>query len=321
MRLSSDDPLASFRLPLSSELFCHFLIALREGVLSKPEHNKKGANAPAVVLSMYPTQGRPDTNGHTLFARGSKQQFSKSNSQNPAIHKVAIVLPSSYTRAARRQLTQVLLLALCVAAVSGCGGLNYNNQGTAAGVALSAISCGTQSLTGPQTKSCSISLSSSALASTTVKLSSSNSSLKVPADVKIAVGQSSATFDVVSAGVDKAAAVTITASLRGITKSAALTLYPAGTGSGSGSPPPSQHKVQLSWSPPGGSTAIVAGYNIYRATAGLSSYGLLNATLDTATSYVDASVQSGTTYNYVVKSVDIKGSESSPSNSTQVTIP
>ena len=211
---------------------------------------------------MYPTQGRPAKNGHTLFARGSKQQFSKSNFRIRAIDKVAIFLQSSYTRAAHRQLTQLFLLALFVAAVSGCGGLNYNNQGTAAGVALSAISCGTQSLTGPQTKSCSISLSSSALASTSVELSSSNSSLKVPADVNIAVGQSSATFDVVSAGVDKAAAVTITASLRGVTKSAALTLYPAGSGSGSGSPPPSQHKVQLSWSPPGGSTGIVAGYNI-----------------------------------------------------------
>lgn len=270
---------------------------------------------------MYPTQGRPDTNGHTLVARGSKQHFSNSGCHFRTIDRVTTFLQSSYTRASHRQLAQICMLALCVAAVSGCGGLNYNNQGAAAGAALSAISCGTQSLTGPQTKSCSISLSTAALSSAAVKLSSNNPSLKVPADVKIAVGQSSATFDAVSAGVNQTAAVTITASFRGVTKSAALTLYPAGTNSGSGSPPPTQHKVQLSWSPAAGSSGIVAGYNIYRATAGLSSYALLNATLDTATNYVDVGVQSGTTYNYVVKSVDNHGAESTPSNSTQVTIP
>jgi len=62
------------------------------------------------------------------------------------------------------------------------------------------------------------------------------------------------------------------------------------------------------------------GYNIYRAITGVSSYALLSS-LDAQTSYADTGVQSGSTYDYIVKSVDSKGMESTPSNSTRVTIP
>jgi fibronectin type 3 domain-containing protein len=39
------------------------------------------------------------------------------------------------------------------------------------------------------------------------------------------------------------------------------------------------------------------------------------------TTFTDANVQSGQTYLYYVTSVDSSGAESSPSNSTTVTIP
>ena len=63
------------------------------------------------------------------------------------------------------------------------------------------------------------------------------------------------------------------------------------------------------------------GYNIYRAPGGTTSYQRVNSTVETQTAYTDSTAQSGSSYNYVVKSVDSKGMESTPSNSTQVTIP
>jgi fibronectin type 3 domain-containing protein len=150
-----------------------------------------------------------------------------------------------------------------------------------------------------------------------VKLSTSNPALKVPSQVTILTGHTSADFEAVSTGVSQTAAVTITAAFGDVTKSATMTLYPAETGSQTST----QHKVQLGWSAPSASSDAIVGYNVYRATVGASSYALLNPTIDTVTTYTDVAVQSGSTYNYVVKAVDDKGSESSPSNSTQVTIP
>jgi len=43
--------------------------------------------------------------------------------------------------------------------------------------------------------------------------------------------------------------------------------------------------------------------------------------VDTQTTYVDSTPQSGLSYDYVVKSADASGAESAPSNVTSVTIP
>jgi hypothetical protein len=80
------------------------------------------------------------------------------------------------------------------------------------------------------------------------------------------------------------------------------------------------HSVDLSWTAPSSSTDPVAGYNIYRAISG-GSVALVNASPDSSTSYVDSTVVSGTTYNYVVKSVDSSGVESVPSNEITAAIP
>ena len=87
--------------------------------------------------------------------------------------------------------------------------------------------------------------------------------------------------------------------------------------SGTGEP----HEVALNWTAPGSSSDPVAGYNLYRAPAGSSSYQLVNSSMDTQTTYTDNSVQSGKGYSYVVKSVDSAGDESAASNSINVTIP
>jgi fibronectin type 3 domain-containing protein len=80
------------------------------------------------------------------------------------------------------------------------------------------------------------------------------------------------------------------------------------------------HEVDLSWTAPGSSPDPVAGYHIYRST-GSGSFALLNSSIDTQTAYVDSTVVSGATYNYIVKSTDSNGVESIASNQTTVTIP
>jgi hypothetical protein len=81
------------------------------------------------------------------------------------------------------------------------------------------------------------------------------------------------------------------------------------------------YEVNLSWDAPSSSADPVAGYNIYRSPSGSSTYQLLNATEDTATTYLDGTAQSGLTYDYIVESVDASGVESSPSNMFVITIP
>lgn len=362
---------------------------------------------------MYQSQVRPERAGRTLVAQQqSRHCYPPTYICNTEIHSVNSSLNSCFLKLVWRGIASLLVCA----AIVGCGGITYKSLGTKGSsqgstIALSAVSCGTQSLTGAQSKGCSVTLSATALSSITVKLSSSNSALQIPAAITIAIGQNSATFNAVTSGVNKTLNVTITASSGGVTKTAALTLYPvpaatpsltdvscstqslsgpttascsvslspaatspiavsltssssafkvpaavtiasgetsasfnavvsavsttqsvtltAASGGvtrtypiqlvGSAAQTTQQHKVQLSWNAPGSSTIL--GYNVYRSVAGIASFALLTSSPDTQTSYTDASVVSGSTYNYVVTSVDNTGAESSPSNSTQVTIP
>ena len=79
--------------------------------------------------------------------------------------------------------------------------------------------------------------------------------------------------------------------------------------------------VDLTWTAPSGSSDPVVGYNVYRAPSGTASFARLNTTVATQTSYTDASVAGGVSYNYYVKSVDAQGTESQPSNTTTVQVP
>jgi len=89
-----------------------------------------------------------------------------------------------------------------------------------------------------------------------------------------------------------------------------------GTPGASGGP----KKVQLSWAAPESANDIIIGYNIWRSANG-AGYLLLNSAIDQNTSYVDASVQSGSAYEYYVQSVDSGGAISGPSNTTAVSVP
>jgi hypothetical protein len=87
--------------------------------------------------------------------------------------------------------------------------------------------------------------------------------------------------------------------------------------SGTGAP----HEVDLSWDAPSTTGDPIAGFHVYRAPSGSSSYQLINSASDVQTSYADTTVQSGNAYDYIVKSFDASGMESDPSNTTTVTIP
>ncbi len=82
--------------------------------------------------------------------------------------------------------------------------------------------------------------------------------------------------------------------------------------------PPVQHTVSLSWTRSTASTVVR--YSMYRSTIAGGSYALLSSAIG-GTTYTDQSVQSATSYYYVVTAVDGQGRESGYSNEMRVVIP
>jgi hypothetical protein len=81
----------------------------------------------------------------------------------------------------------------------------------------------------------------------------------------------------------------------------------------------SKHSVTLTWN---ASTSLVAGYNIYRSTLRGRGYLKINAALvRDGLSYKDETVESGKTYYYVTRTVDMKGKESGNSAEVVATVP
>lgn len=78
------------------------------------------------------------------------------------------------------------------------------------------------------------------------------------------------------------------------------------------------HKVVLTWK---ASSSPVVGYNIYRKTGTSGNFVKLNVAAVPDLTYVDDSVRSGATYEYLTRSVDPQGRESSDSNKQALTIP
>jgi hypothetical protein len=76
--------------------------------------------------------------------------------------------------------------------------------------------------------------------------------------------------------------------------------------------------VDLTWSPPG--TGAIMGYDVYRAVSGTAAFMQLNVLPITATMYSDTGVSTGS-WDYVVRSVDVSGAVSGPSNVFTAVIP
>lgn len=84
---------------------------------------------------------------------------------------------------------------------------------------------------------------------------------------------------------------------------------------------PWDDKVSLSWD--AGASPNVT-YNVYRRQGACSTAGQftkINTTPVTPLTFLDTNVSAGTTYCYVVTSVDVGGIESVPSNSLTVSLP
>lgn len=81
------------------------------------------------------------------------------------------------------------------------------------------------------------------------------------------------------------------------------------------------YQVNLSWNAPVSTTDPVTGYNVFRAPTGTSTYQQLNTSAVTVTNYVDGNVQNGTTYDYVIRSVDASGATTISSNTYTAAVP
>jgi len=89
--------------------------------------------------------------------------------------------------------------------------------------------------------------------------------------------------------------------------------------SGTGVQPPApSYSVVLTWVP--GASSGVAGYNVYRSTAG-GPFVQLTTALITGTTYTDTTVQAGQSYSYTVTSVDSNNVQSVDSNIAFAAIP
>jgi fibronectin type 3 domain-containing protein len=78
------------------------------------------------------------------------------------------------------------------------------------------------------------------------------------------------------------------------------------------------HAAALSWQ---ASASTLAGYNIYRGGVSGGPYTRINSSLVDETEYVDATVQSGQGYYYVVTAVDNNNNESAYSNQAFAQVP
>ena len=92
---------------------------------------------------------------------------------------------------------------------------------------------------------------------------------------------------------------------------------PPGNPPSSGTPAPS-HSVTLSWEP--SASTDVVGYNVYRSTNPGTGFSLLTQSLNTLI-FKDENVANGTTYYYVVTSLNGAGDESAQSNEATALIP
>ncbi len=129
--------------------------------------------------------------------------------------------------------------------------------------------------------------------------------------VTLTAGQSM-TFGVIfspSAAGSATGSVTVSSTASGSPKTIAL----AGTGVEA-----TVHSATLTWT---ASTSTVSGYNVYRSATSGSGYAKINPSLVASVTYDDTTVQSGTTYYYVVTAVNASGEESTDSNQATAVIP
>ena len=124
--------------------------------------------------------------------------------------------------------------------------------------------------------------------------------------VNMALGMTACTANIVGAGVCNM--VMVQRVLNAVSSGACVT-----TGTGN------THSVTLTWA--ASASSNVAGYNLYREALPTGTYIKLNSGLIGGTTYTDANVTAGQSYDYVATAVDSNNNESTYSSGAQVTIP
>jgi hypothetical protein len=221
-----------------------------------------------------------------------------------------------------RPSTQAVTLTAAAQGRSGSFGLtllpsapSQAPAGAALTLSSTSVAFGNVTLNTPSTQS--ITLTSSGTAPLTItggSLSGTAFTVSgVSAPITLNPGQSVTAeiqFDPTTAGSETGTVTIISNANGGSTATVAL----SGTGQ------TTAYEVQLNWNAPSTASDAVAGYEVYREVSG-GSYAALNSSADPSLSYIDGSVQSGSTYNYYVVSVDSSGNQSPPSNAFTVTVP
>ena len=192
------------------------------------------------------------------------------------------------------------------------------STGTAAlTLGSTSVAFGSVGLNTPATQS--VSLKSSGTAALTISAAAikgtgfSMSGLTTP--VTLSSGQTATLnlqFDPTAAGTDTGS-VSISSNASGGAATISL--------SGTGATATAAYQVNLNWDAPAGSSDPVSGYNVYRATGTSGQFQLLNQSVNSPTTYSDTTVQSGTSYQYEVRSVDKSGALSTPSGVYSASIP
>jgi hypothetical protein len=170
---------------------------------------------------------------------------------------------------------------------------------------LTTGSSATQSVTISNTGNTSVSISQVSASGTGFSISGSTLPLS------LAAGQSTS-FSVAFA---PASAGSLTGSVTVISNATNSPLVIALSGTGAA---PANYTVSLNWTP---SSTTYSGFNIYRGTTSGGPYTRVDASLVSATSYVDSGVSAGKTYYYVATEVDSSGTESGYSSEVSATIP
>ena len=301
-----------------AETFALQLNASSQGGTSSPVLSGLSCNSSSM------TSAGSDSCTVTLNAAAANGGFAVSLSSNNS----AVTVPASVTVAAGAttggftatvitvSTTQTATLTASAGGVAQTFALQLGAGGPTLSINATSVAFGNVNLNTPSTQS--VTLSSTGTAAVTVSAAavSGNGFTISGATVPLTLSSSqSATinvqFDPTVAGTAIGTLTIVSTSLTNPTAIIAL----SGTGVAA------SYQVNLTWDPPTSSPVPVAGYNVYRALSGNSSYTQLNSTVITQTTYADTNVQNGLTYDYIVESIDASGVQSVPSNTAIVPVP
>jgi len=247
---------------------------------------------------------------------------SLSSSSSAATVPATVTIAAGATSAAFSATVTAVSTAQTATLTASAGGASANfalqlNPGAPTlSVSASSIAFGNVSVNSPSTQS--LTLTSSGTAALTINsvtvsgtaFSLSGATFPVTLNTNQAVTLD-VEFNPMSAGA-ATGQITITSnSSTGSTTTVAL------SGTGEATP----YQANLTWNAPTGTSDPIAGYNVYRALSGSGSYQLLNSSVNAQTSYADATVQDGASYQYYVETVDTSGASSAPSSVISLAIP